>query len=90
MAHLAVDTSLGHTGREVGDDKGGDHTDNTLGEFGKSAVALRSVLHQDKPLSQEEFLFIENHFRVVEMAYLRWKGKHGNLGMNDRGGVQSR
>jgi hypothetical protein len=90
MAHLAVDTSLGHTGREVGDDKRGDHTDNTLGEFGKSAVALRSVLHQDKPLSQEEFLFIENHFRVVEMAYLRWKRKHGNMGMNDRGGVQSR
>jgi hypothetical protein len=90
MAHLAVDTLLGHTGREVGDDKGGDHTDNTLREFGKSAVALRTVLHQDRPLSQEEFLFMENHFKVLEMAYLRWKRKHGSMGMNDRVGAHSR
>lgn len=90
MAHLTVETSLGHTVREVGDAKGGLHTDNTLREFGKAAVALRTVLHQDRPLSQEEFLFIENHFRVLEMAYLRWKRKHGNMGMNDRVGVQSR
>ena len=59
-------------------------------EFVKSAVALRTVRHQDRPLSQEEFLFIENHFRVLEMAYLRWKRKHGNMGINDRVGVQSR
>ena len=90
MTHLAVETSLGHPVREMGDAKGGDHTDNTLGEFGKSAVALRTVLHQDRPLSQEEFLFMENHFKVLEMAYLRWKRKHGNMGMNDRVGAQSR
>ena len=90
MADLAVETSLGHTVREVGDAKGGDHTDNTLREFGKSAVALRTVLHQDTPLSQEEFLFMETHFQVLEMAYLRWKSQHGKMGMNDRGGVQSR
>ena len=90
MAYLAVETSLGHTVREVSDAKGGVHTDNTLTEFGKSAVALRTVLHQDRPLSQEEFLFMENHFKVLEMAYLRWKRKHGNMGINDRGGVQSR
>jgi len=33
MAHLAVETSLGHTVREVGDAKGGVQTDNTLREF---------------------------------------------------------
>lgn len=90
MTHLAVETSLGHPVREMGDAKGGDHTDNTLGEFGKSAVALRTVLHQDRSLSQEEFLFMENHFKVLEMAYLRWKRKHGYMGMNDRVGAQSR
>lgn len=58
-------------------------TDSTLREFGKSAVALRTVLHQDRPLSLEEFLFMENHFRVLEMAYLRWKRKHGDIGIND-------
>ena len=44
---------------------------------------LRTVLHQDRPLSLEEFLFMENHFRVLEMAYLRWKRKHGDIGIND-------
>lgn len=90
MADLAVETSLGHTVREMGDAKGGAQTDNTLREFGESAVGLRNVLHQDRPLSLEEFLFIENHFRVLEMAYLRWKRKHGNMAINDRVGVQSR
>ncbi|MEO6202752.1 MAG: hypothetical protein ABIU05_17055 [Nitrospirales bacterium] len=90
MAHLAVETSLGHTVPEVGDGKGGIHTDNTLSEFGKSAMALRTVLYQDRPLNQQEFHFMENHFRVLEMAYLRWKKKHGNMGINDRVGVQSR
>ncbi|MEO7861547.1 MAG: hypothetical protein ABIU05_14135, partial [Nitrospirales bacterium] len=44
-----VETSWG-TVREVGDAKGGVQTDNTLREFGKSVVALRTVLHQDRPL----------------------------------------
>ena len=90
MAHLAVETSLGHPVREVGDAKGGDHTDKTLREFGKCAVTLRTVLHQDRPLSEGEFLFMENHFRVLEMAYHRWKRKHGSMGNNNRVGVQSR
>jgi len=90
MAHLAVGTSLARPVREVGDAQGGVHTDNTLREFGTSAVALRTMLHQDRPVSLEEFLFIENHFRVLEMAYLRWKRKHGYMGMNDKIAVQSR
>jgi hypothetical protein len=48
--------------------------------FGKCAVVLRSVLYQDRSLSEAEFHFMENHFHVLEMAYLRWKRKHGNIG----------
>ena len=29
---------------------------------------------------------MENYIRVLEMAYLRWKRKHGNMGINDRVG----
>ena len=47
------------------------------------------MLHQDRPLGQEEF-HIENHFRVLELVCLRWKREHGNMGINDRVGVQSR
>ena len=90
MAHLAVETLLGQTAREVADAKEPHHTNDTLTEFGKCAVALRTVLHQDRPLSEGKFHFMESHFRVLEMAYLRWKRKHGNMGINDRVGVQSR
>lgn len=89
MALEAAETSL-DTVREVGNATGGVQTDNPLREFGKSAVALRTVLQQDRPLSLEEFLFIENHFRVLDMAYLRWKRKHGNMAINDRVGVEPR
>jgi hypothetical protein len=37
------------------------------------------VLHQDRSLNEVEMLFIENHFQVVQMAYLRWKRKHRGL-----------
>ena len=43
-------------------------------------MALRHVLHQDKALNEVEFHFIDNHFQVLEMAYFRWKRKHGNIG----------
>lgn len=48
----------------------------TLREFGRSVVALRSVMDQDRSLTDMELLFIENHFQVIQMAYLRWKRKH--------------
>ena len=77
MAHLAVETLVGQSAHEVTDVKEVHHTDDMLSEFGKCAVALRTMLHQDKALSEGEFHFMENHFRVLEMAYLRWKRKHG-------------
>jgi hypothetical protein len=76
MAHLTVETQLAQTADEVGDVKDKKQTDNTLREFGKCAVALRDVLYQDRPLNKVEFLFMDNHFLVLQMAYYRWKRKH--------------
>jgi len=67
MAHLALDTPLAQITNE---------TDDALREFGKCAVALRNVLYQDRPLNEAEFLFMDNHFQVLQMAYLRWKRMH--------------
>jgi hypothetical protein len=77
--YMAVETLLAQTAREVPDAKDNNETDNTLREFGKCAVALRKVLYQDRSLNEVEFLFIENHFQVIQMAYLRWKRKHRGL-----------
>jgi len=73
---MAVENQWPQTAREVANAKETNETDNTLREFGKNAVALREVLYQDRPLDESEFLFIDNHFQVLEMAYLRWKRKH--------------
>lgn len=76
---MAVETLFDQTAHEVADAKDQNETDNTLREFGKCAVALRSVLYQDMLLDEPELLFIENHFQVLQMAYLRWKRKHRAL-----------
>jgi hypothetical protein len=76
----ATQTQLAQAAREVTDAQDHSDTDDPLREFGACAVALRKVLYQDRPFNEMEFLFMENHFRVVEMAYLRWKRKHGNVG----------
>ena len=44
MAHLAVETLLDQPARVVADAKDTHETDDTLGEFGKRAAALRNVL----------------------------------------------
>ena len=44
--------------------------------FGECSVTLRNILYQDDLLSEAECLHIDNHFHVLEMAYLRWKRKH--------------
>lgn len=49
---------------------------NTLREFWKSAMALRDVMDQGRSLTDMELLYIENHFQVIQMAYLRWKRKY--------------
>jgi hypothetical protein len=77
---MAIETLCAQPAREVADAQDQNETDNNLREFGRCAVGLRNVFSQDRSLSKAEFLFIENHFHVIEMAYLRWKRKHGNVG----------
>ena len=79
MADIAVEPLLAQPAREVADAKDHNETDDTLREFGKCAVALRNVLYQDGALSMTEVHFIDNHFQVLQMAYLRWKRKHIEL-----------
>jgi hypothetical protein len=71
MAHLAVETLLVQTAGEVARAKDNKKTDDTLREFGKCAVSLRHVLYKDRPLNTIEFNFMDNHFQVLQMAYLR-------------------
>ena len=79
MAHLAVETLLAQTSREVDDAKDINEADDVLREFGRCAVALRNVLYQDRELNTMELHFMDNHFQVLQMAYLRWKRKHSGL-----------
>jgi hypothetical protein len=75
---MAVETQLPQTGREGAHAKNTNATDNSLREFRRCALALREVLYQDRPLNEMEFLYIDNQFQVLEMAYHRWKRKHSH------------
>ena len=77
---MVIKSHLHQTTREAAGMKDNEETDITFREFGKWAVALRNVLYQDRSLNEAEFLFMDNHFQVLQMAYLRWKRKHGNIG----------
>ena len=52
-----------------------DKTD-VLHRFGQCASVLRDLLYDDRALADEEFIFIDKHFQILNMAYLRWKRKH--------------
>jgi hypothetical protein len=71
---MASKTSGGATGRDVCAPKG--NRDDVLHKFGQSASVLRDVLYDDAALDEEEFVFIDQHFQMLTMAYLRWKRKH--------------
>ena len=73
---MAIEIARAQVVREVADAKDQNEMANTLREFGKSVVSLRNVMDQDRSFSDMELLFIENHFQVIQMAYLRWKRKH--------------
>ena len=49
---------------------------DALREFAKCASALRDLLYDDRALDEEEFLFMDKQFQVLQMAYLRWKRVH--------------
>ena len=73
---MAGEIMSSQTARETTDVKDQNEMAVTLREFGRSVVALRSMMDQDRSLTDMELLFIENHFQVIQMAYLRWKRKH--------------
>lgn len=73
---MARGNLFAQTTGEMTDAKEKNTMENTLREFGRCAMALRNVLDEDKLLDDMELLFIENHFQVIQMAYLRWKRKH--------------
>ncbi|MEP6959368.1 MAG: hypothetical protein ABI980_11625 [Nitrospirota bacterium] len=75
----AIELIHSQTAREVAEATGQSGMNSTLMEFGACAVALSNILYQDKPLTDVEFRFMENHFQVIEMAYL-WKRKHRATG----------
>lgn len=79
MGHMTAETLSAQTAREA-DPEDQNKTDNALREFGACAAALRNVLYQDRALDEAEFLFIDNHFQALQMAYLRWKRQHGSTG----------
>jgi hypothetical protein len=79
MPHLTVKTLAAHPPHEMTDAKHANEPEEILRVFAKHAVALRNVLYEDKPLNEMELVFIENHFHVLEMAFLRWKRQHGDI-----------
>jgi len=79
---MAGEFARAQIAREVADAKDQNEMANLLREFGKSVVALRDMMDQDRSLTDMELLFIENHFQVIQMAYLRWKRKHRPIPIN--------
>jgi hypothetical protein len=73
---MAGDFVLSQIAREVADAKDQNEMANTLKAFGKGVVALRDLMDQNRCFTDMELLFIENHFQVIQMAYLRWNRKH--------------
>jgi hypothetical protein len=73
---MAGEFGCAQIAREVADRKDQNEMANIFREFGKSVVALRDVMDQDRSFTDMELLLIENHFQVIQMAYLRWKRKH--------------
>ena len=70
---MAVNTPVigGTEGRIPNDDRG-----EILHQFGQCAAVLRDVLYDDRLVDEEEFIFIDKHFQILQLAYLRWKRKH--------------
>lgn len=57
------------------DAKDNNKTDDTLRGFKRGAARLRNLLDEGKSLDEMELLLVENHFHLLQMAFLRWKWK---------------
>jgi len=53
-----------------------DDRSKILHQFSQCAAVLRDVLYDDRAVDDEEFIFIDKHFQILQIAYLRWKRKH--------------
>lgn len=51
-----------------------------LHRFGHAASVLRDVLYDDRVVDDQEFIFIDKHFQILQLAFLRWKRKHRPAG----------
>jgi len=76
MSRQTTESLLAQAVRMNGGLKRKDQLQDALREFGKSAVALRKALYHERTLDRAEFIFMDSHMQVLEMAYLRWKRKH--------------
>jgi hypothetical protein len=85
MAHQTVETRLARPACEMADAKDHKETDHTLKEFWKSTVALRNVLDRGRSFNDLELLLLENHFHVLQMAYLGTKRKRRGLPIDSAG-----
>ncbi len=45
-------------------------------EFARCATTMQALLSDDKPLNDEQFLFMNNYCQNLQMAYVRWQGRH--------------
>lgn len=76
MAHGNNERSLTHTPYPLCAIQSNDHATTVLKDFVKYSVTLGNILYDDSPLKDTEYVFMENHMQVLEVAYLRWKRKH--------------
>ncbi len=76
MAHRNNERPLTQPPYPVGTVLSNNRATTTLRDFAKSAVVLRDILYDDSPLKETEYVFMEKHMQVLQMAYLRWKRKH--------------
>jgi hypothetical protein len=75
VKHMASKTPAGTT-TSTKHASAKDEKADVLHQFGQCATVLRDVLYDDRFLDEEEFVFIDKHFQILNMAYLRWKRKH--------------
>jgi hypothetical protein len=75
MAHRKGESPITRTMHTIGEANHKTQAENDLRSFSECVVALRTIFYQDRPLERVEFVFMENHMQVLQMAYFRWKRK---------------
>ena len=76
MAHRIVEPLLTQVNGAAGDSKYLNQTDTSFRAVGRCFVAVRNVCYQNRPLTEAEWLLMDNHFQVLERAYFLRNRKH--------------